>query len=83
MKTKGIRPIRARDAVFAEVVVNVMVQPKVEGLTAGQLGDAAMEAVRNAIRLAEKRGHHHRLADQAELGMSEVVKLKSLIVANG
>ncbi len=79
----GQYPVRHQDAVIAEVIVHVMVQPQVEGLTAGELGGAAVEAVKSTVRLAEKRGHQYHLADQAELGMSEVVELKSLIVANG
>ncbi len=83
MQLLGKYPVRCQDALVAEIVVHVMVQPKVDGLTAGQLGDAAVEAVKNAIRLAENRGHQYRLADQAELGMSEVVEMKSLIIVNG
>ena len=78
-----MHPVRRQDAVIAEVVVSVMVQPKVDGLTAGQLSDAAVEAVRSAIRFAEERGHQYRLADQAELGMSEVVELRNQIVVYG
>jgi len=78
-----MRPVRRQDTVIAEVVVHVMVQPKVDGLTARQLGNAAMDAVRNAVRHAEERGHQHRLVDQVELGMSEVVELGSLIIVNG
>jgi hypothetical protein len=83
MQLLGKFPVRVEDACFAEVVVNVMVQPRVEALTARELGEAAVEAVRSAIRLAEERGHQHRLGDRAALGMSEVVALQNQIVVYG
>ncbi len=76
----GEYPVRLEDVFFAEVVVKVMVQPKVEGLTAGELSRAAVEAVRNAVRRAEQEGHRHGLKDRAALGMSEAVELKDQIV---
>ena len=75
--------VRPQDALFAEVVVNVMVQPRVEGLTARDLGEAAVEATRNAIRLAEQRGHQHRLGNRVALGISEVLELRNLVIACG
>ena len=83
MRLLGKYPVGRQSAIFAEVLVNVMVQPQVEELTARELGEAAAEAVRNAIRIAEERGHQHRLGDRAALGMSEVVKLTSFIIAGG
>ncbi len=83
MRLLGKYPVQTQDSLFAEVVVNVMVQPRVEELTVRALGEAAVEAVRNAIRLAEERGHQHRLGDRAALGMSEVVELRNLIIAGG
>ena len=83
MRLLGKYPVRAQDAAFVEVVVNVMVQPQVEDLSARELCEAAVEAVRSAIRLAEERGHQHRLGDRAALGMSEVMELRNLIIAGG
>ena len=59
----GNIPSVPQDAVFAEVVVNVMVQPNDEEMTARELGEAAVEAVLNAVHRAEKQGHRHRLKD--------------------
>ena len=52
----GDHPVRPEDSVFAEVVVNVMAQPLGEGLTARELGEAAVEAVLDAVQRAEKQG---------------------------
>jgi len=83
MRLLGKHPVRPQDSAFFEVVVHVMVQPKAEGLIARELGAAAVEAVRSAIRLAEERGHRHRLGDRVSLGMSEVVELRNQIVVYG
>ena len=79
----GKHPVRPQDALIAEVVVNVTVMPKSEEMTAKELSRAAVEAVSNAVRIAEERGHQHRLADRVSLGMSEVVELKSMITVVG
>ena len=76
-------PVRPSDALIAEVVVHVMVQPKVEYMTARELSQAAVEAVRSAVRRAEQVGHQHRLTDRVSLGMSEAVELRNRSVAIG
>jgi len=83
LRLLGENIVRPQDAAFFEVVVNVMVQPKVEELTARELSQAAVDAVLNAVRHAEERGHQHRLGDRVSLGMSEVVALKSMLTAVG
>jgi hypothetical protein len=83
MRLLGEYPVRPQDSAFFEVVVNVMVQPKVEELTARELGKAAVDAVRSAIQLAEERGHQHRLGDRVALGVSEVTALRNQIVVYG
>ena len=57
----GDFPVRPCDALFAEVVVHVMVVPNTEEMTARDLANAAVEAVRNAVRQGEKTGLRHRL----------------------
>ena len=79
----GKYPVRPQDAVAVEVLVHVMVIPKSKEMTARELGEAAVEAVRNAVRLAEERGHQHHLGDQVSRGISEVMELRSLITAVG
>ena len=83
LRLLGKHPVRPQDSAFFEVVVNVMVQPKVEEMLAQELGEAAVEAVANAIRQGEEAGFPHRLGDRAALGMSEAVELKGQIVAYG
>ena len=79
----GKYPVRPLDALALEVTVHVMVIPKSEEMTARELVQAALEAVRNAIRLAEKQGHQHRLVDQVSLGISEMVELRNQTVIPG
>jgi hypothetical protein len=79
----GEFPVRPCDALFAEVVVHVMVKPNDKEMTAKELAQAAVEAVRNAVRRAEQAGHEHRLKDQVALGMSESVELRNQTVAIG
>jgi len=79
----GEYPVRPQDAMCAEVLVHVMVTPRSGEMTARELGEAAVEAVRNAVRDAERRGHRHRLADQVSLGVSEVVELHNQLTATG
>jgi hypothetical protein len=79
----GQYPVRPQDAMCADVLVHVMVTPRSEEMTARELGEAAVEAVRNAVRDAERRGHRHRLADQVALGMSEAVELHNQLTAIG
>jgi hypothetical protein len=79
----GDFPVRPQDALFAEVTVHVMVKPNDEEMTARELGDAAVEAVGNAVWHAEQEGHQHRLKDQVSLGMSQVVELRNMMTAVG
>ena len=74
----GKHPVRPGDTVFAEVIVNVMAQPLGEGLTARELGEAAVEAVLDAVQRAEKQGHHHRLQDRVALCASQAAELGNL-----
>ena len=50
MRILGKYPVGRQEAMFAEILVKVMVQPQVEGLTARELAEAAVEAVPNARR---------------------------------
>ena len=73
----GDHPVRPQDATFAEVVVNVMVTPNDEGMAAKELGKAAVEAVFDAVRLAEKAGFRHRLEGKVAMGAG-TVELRNL-----
>ena len=77
----GDYPVRPQDAVFAEVVVNVMVVPNSEELAARELGEAAVEAVGNAVRLAEGTGFRHRLAGRVAMdtGTVEMRNLSTVV----
>ena len=79
----GEYPVRPQDAMFAEVVVHVMVTPKSEDMTARELGEAAIEAVANAVHDAEQRGHYHRQEGRVSLGMSAVVELHNQLTVIG
>ena len=79
----GEYPVRPCDALFAEVVVNVMVQPNDEEITARDLAQAAVEAVRNALRQAEKAGLRHRMEGRVSMGFGEVVELKNQLTTTG
>ena len=70
--------MRPGDTVFAEVVVNVMAQPTEEGMTAAVLGEAAVEAVLDAVQRAEKQGHRYRLKDRVALCVSQAAELRNL-----
>ena len=83
MRLLGKCPVRPQDAVVAEVVVNVIVTPNNEEMAAKELGEAAVEAVRNAVLRAEKEGHQHRLKDRVSLGVSEVVELRNQFTVVG
>ena len=74
----GKHPVRPGDTVFAEVVVNVMAQPLGGGLTARELGEAAVEAVLDAMQRAEKQGHRYRLQDRVALCASQAAELGNL-----
>ena len=82
MRLLGKHPVRPQDSLFAEVIVHVMVQPKSEEMTAMELSEAAVEAVRNAVRVTEERGHQHHLEGQVSLGAG-TVELRSLTTAVG
>jgi hypothetical protein len=75
----GIHPVRPQDAVFVEIIVNVQVRPKHEGMTARDLAKAAVEAVRNAVHQTEKTGFTHSLQGQVSLGAG-TVELKNQTV---
>jgi len=77
LRLLGKHPVRPQDATFAEVVVNVMVTPNDEGMAAKELGKAAVEAVANAVRLAEKAGFRHRLEGKVAMGAG-TVELRNL-----
>ena len=79
----GKYPVRPADALELEVIVHVLVIPSHEEMTAKELTQAALEAVRNAVRRAEQEGHQHRLRDQVSLGMSEAVELRNQSVIPG
>jgi hypothetical protein len=82
MRLLGKCPVRPLDSAFFEVLVNVMVQPKVEGLTARELGEVAVEAVTNAVHQGEETGFRHRLGDRVALGAG-TVELRNQIVVYG
>jgi len=79
----GEYAVRPQDVLAVEVLVHVMVIPKGEEMTARELAEAAVEAARNAVRDAERRGHRHRLEGRVSLGMSEVVDLHDQLTAIG
>jgi hypothetical protein len=79
----GKCPVRPQDAVFVEVVVNVMVKPNDEEMTARELARSAVEAVADAVRRGEKAGFQHGLAGRICLGISEVVELRNLTTVRG
>ncbi len=78
MRLLGTYPVRPEDVVFADVVVHVMAQPKGEGMTARQLGEAAVEAVLNAVHGAEEQEHRYRLKDRVSLCASQAAELANL-----
>ena len=82
MRLLGQFPVSPLDSAFFEILVKIMVQPKVEGLTARDLGAAAVEAVADAVGQGEKAGFRHRLGDRAILGAG-TVELKDQIVVIG
>jgi hypothetical protein len=79
----GRFPVRPQDALAVEVVVHVMVIPNDEEMPADEMTKAAVEAVSNAVRDAEQRGHRHRLEGRVSLGMSETVELKNMLAPRG
>jgi hypothetical protein len=83
LRLLGRYPVRPKDAVFADVVVHVMVQPIAEEITARELGEAAVEAVLNAVHLAEEQGHRYRLKDRVSLGISQAAELGNLSTVVG
>ena len=74
----GKHPVRPGDTVFTDVVVHVMAQPKDAGMTARELGEAAVEAVLDALQRAEKQGHRYRLQDRVALCVSQAAELGNL-----
>ena len=74
LRLLGMHPVRPEDAVFADVVVHVMAQPKGDGMTAKQLGEAVVEAVLNAVHGAEEQGHRFRLQDRVALCASQAAE---------
>jgi hypothetical protein len=83
MELLGEFPVRPQDALFAEVVVNVMVKPKTEDISARELAQAAVEAVGNAVCLGERTGLRHRLEGRVSMGFGEVVELKNMTAVIG
>ena len=83
MELLGRNPVRPQDAVGVDVLVHVLVQPKEEGLTARELGEAAVEAVLNAVHHAEKQGHRHHLAGKVVLCVSQAAEVDNLQTAVG
>jgi hypothetical protein len=75
--------VRPQDAVFADVVVHVMVQPLADEMTEGELGEAAVEAVLNAVHRAEEQGHQYRLKGRVALGVSQAAELVNLLTTVG
>ena len=82
MRLLGQNPVRPCEPAFFEVVVNVMVQPKTEEMTAAELGVAAVEAVRNAVRQGEEAGFRHHLAGQVVLGAGTVELRNQTVVTS-
>ena len=83
MRLLGRNPVRPQDMVSVDVLVHVVVQPRDEGLTARELGEAAVEATLNAVHHAEKLGHRHHLAGRASLCMSQAAEVENLQTAIG
>jgi hypothetical protein len=79
----GRFPVRPQDALAVEVVVHVMLIPNDEEMAADEMAKAAVEAVSNAVRDAEKRGHRHRLEGRVSLGMSQTVEMRNMMTPRG
>jgi hypothetical protein len=79
----GDCPVRPQDAVAVEVVVNVMVKPNDEEMTAKEMARAAVDAVADAVRQGEAAGFRHRLAGRVSLGTSQVVEIRNIITVVG
>ena len=78
----GDEPVRPQDAVAVEITVHVMVIPTSEDISARDLAQAAVEAVRNAVRQAEAAGFRHRLEDRVSLGAG-TVELRNIVTTVG
>ena len=83
MELLGDHPVRPQDALFAEVLVHVMVEPNDEEIQAKDLARAAVEAVRNALHQGEEAGLLHRLVGRVTMGFGELVELKNQLTAMG
>jgi hypothetical protein len=83
MELLGRNPVRPQDAIGVDVLVHVLVQPLGEGMTARELGEAAVEATLNALHRAEKQGHRHHLEGRVSLCMSQVAEVANLQTAVG
>ena len=64
----GAQIVRTQDAAFMDVgvTVKVMAAPN-EDMTAGELAEAAVEAIGNAVREGEEAGFRHRLVGKASI----------------
>jgi hypothetical protein len=78
----GAQIVRTQDAAFMEVAVavKVMAVPNDEEMTAGELAEAAVEAVANAVREGEKKGFRHRLVGQVSMGAGTIELQNQLVV---
>ena len=73
--------VRTQDAAFMEVAVavKVMAAPH-EDMTAGELAEAAVEAVANAVREGEEAGFRHRLVGKVSMGAGTIELRNQLVV---
>ena len=83
MRLLGSNAVHPKDMVNVDVLVHVSVQPRDEGLTVRELGEAAVEAVLNAVHGAEKHGHRHHLGERASLCVSQAAEIDNLQTAVG
>jgi len=77
----GAQIVRTQDAAFMDVgvTVKVMAAPH-EDMTAGELAEAAVEAIGNAVREGEEAGFRHRLADKVSMGAGTIELRNQLVV---
>jgi hypothetical protein len=65
-------PVTSNDSLAVEVLVHLLVVPEADDLSIRALSQATVEAVRNAVAHAEKKGIQHQLAGKATIGMGPV-----------
>ncbi len=78
MRILGKYPVRTQDALFAEVMVRRHGATESRGDDRPRTRQGGRGGGSERIRIAEERGHQHRLEDRAALGMSEVVGAEEL-----